>query len=511
MSMAFDVVIAAAGAGGRMSEVNPDLHKALLPYLGKPILWHLINGVPASARIIILVGSRASQIRDFCKVAFPERDLIFIYVDDWTSEKSGTAYSLLQSKSILLDCFWYLPCDGVFSDSILSQKPVSDKFWVKRVNPALTHHYETFACKENKIISRFHKLPNLVGVDAFTGVMFISNTKQFMENLETSGSTDFTDSIQIGQMTENLPSWLDLGNPDEYLRNSIPSDEFDFSKTSEYTFQFSTKVIKWWNSSEVPLLKMEKPIARPEIFPSGIEAIGQFLSYNLAPGETFYNHVTPDLFRQLLGLLEEKFWTHETVDISDDLQDFYLSKTCARIELMGASELDKFLGVSEIDGESVMDWKNILNAVPWEYLTLNPVPSIIHGDLQFDNIIFDCEIGKFTLIDWRPDFGRQTILGDRYYDFAKLLGGIRLNYSLVKKLQFGYDVNGHSAVLTIPRADRFEDLEQVLHEYIDSAGLDFTKVEYLVPIVYWNMAPLHKEPFKSFLWLLGIKYLSRLC
>ena len=56
-----------------------------------------------------------------------------------------------------------------------------------------------------------------------------------------------------------------------------------------------------------------------------------------------------------------------------------------------------------------------------------------HGDLQFDNIIYSKN--KFKLIDWRDSFdGRNK--GDIYYDFAKLLGGIDLNYKFIKKETF---------------------------------------------------------------------------
>jgi len=508
--MSIDVVIATAGAGGRMSSVNPDLHKALLPYLGKPILWHLINGVPRDARIMILVGYRASQIQDFCRIAFPEREFTYIEVGDWTSSKSGTAFSLLQAKSFLSDSFWYLPCDGVFSNSIFEEELESDTFWVKQIDSAKTHHYETFVVRDKKIVSRFHKMYNLDGVEAFTGVMYISNAKVFMQALENSTSRDFTDSIKLGESAKYLPSWLDLGNPDEYARNSMLNNEFDFSKSSEFTFQFSSHIIKWWNSDVIPLLKMEKPLARPEIFPTSIQARGQFLSYDLAPGETFYNYATPGLFRQLLNLLEDKFWTSEDTDICDDLEDFYHRKTLNRINMFFADGVDPTHGISHIDGEPIQDWKTILDKMPWGYLSRNPIPSIVHGDLQFDNIIFDVTNNIFTLIDWRPDFGSQTILGDRYYDFAKLLGGIRLNYSLVKRNQFSYEISGDAVYLTIPRANMYTELEDVLSEYINASGLDYSKVELLVPIIYWNMAPLHKEPFKTFLWLLGIKYLSKL-
>ena len=58
----------------------------------------------------------------------------------------------------------------------------------------------------------------------------------------------------------------------------------------------------------------------------------------------------------------------------------------------------------------------------------------IHGDLQFDNIIR--VNSSFRLIDWRPDFDGIIQFGDLNYDFAKLLGGMYINYKEIKKNNF---------------------------------------------------------------------------
>lgn len=506
--MGADVVIAAAGAGERMLEINQDLHKALLPYLSKPILWHLIEGIPQEYRIVILVGHRADQIKDFCTLAFPSRNLIYLEVDDWVSEKSGTGYSLLQARDFLKESFWYIPCDGVFSPDIYSGAHPHNVYWTKRIDSSLSHHYKTFRSNLGKITESFHKIKNLENVIAFTGVMFIHNTAAFMREIETTQCKEFTDCIREGELVEDLPSWIDLGNPTEFRRHTVAEGDFDFSKSSEYTFECADKIIKWWNSNHVPELKMQKPNIRPNLFPKEIRSQGEFLKYCRADGETLYSTITPDLFKQLLNLLKNEFWNPETRDISRDLIDFYQKKTIARIEMLNQTDLDSGLNVAKVNGISVKYWRDILQEIPWQYLVDKSVTTLVHGDLQFDNIIFDMKNNKFTLIDWRPNFGSQTILGDYYYDLAKLLGGIRLNYARVKKNEFDIQLKDEQAILEIPRALDHELLENVLQEFVHSVGLDFKKVELLTPIIYWNMAPLHKEPFKSFLWVLGLSYLS---
>jgi aminoglycoside phosphotransferase (APT) family kinase protein len=151
-----------------------------------------------------------------------------------------------------------------------------------------------------------------------------------------------------------------------------------------------------------------------------------------------------------------------------------------------------------------------LQSIDWQLLIDTAVASPIHGDLQFDNVIFDEGQSSFTLIDWRTTFGNQLVLGDIYYDFAKLLGGIRLNYKRVKENDFDVLNKSGNVTLSVPTATNAEALERELRLMIEDMGLDFGHVQKLVPIIYWNMAPLHAEPFAQFLWAFSIKQFETL-
>ena len=64
----------------------------------------------------------------------------------------------------------------------------------------------------------------------------------------------------------------------------------------------------------------------------------------------------------------------------------------------------------------------MLNRVKWKDLH-DGIPCRIHGDLQFDNILITND-KKFKLIDYRDNFGGKIEYGDKYYDLAKLYGGM---------------------------------------------------------------------------------------
>jgi thiamine kinase-like enzyme len=158
--------------------------------------------------------------------------------------------------------------------------------------------------------------------------------------------------------------------------------------------------------------------------------------------------------------------------------------------------------VTIVDGVSIKDYSAYLNNIDWEYLTQCNESRYIHGDLQFDNIIFD---GDFKLIDWRHEFAGLTNTGDVYYDLAKLLGGTIISYAMIKEHHFNIEFNEDAVTLSIPYVDNHTKYRTILKEWVNNNNLDWRKVEMLVPLIYWNMAPLHTAPFDQFLWYLGLK------
>jgi hypothetical protein len=101
-------------------------------------------------------------------------------------------------------------------------------------------------------------------------------------------------------------------------------------------------------------------------------------------------------------------------------------------------------------------------------------------------------------------------IGDIYYDLAKLMGGFIINYSDIKNNNFTVTVdNGHVA-LSVPNIEHSEDYIDQLKQFIVNKGWSYTKVRTLIPIIFWNMSPLHTPPFDQLLWYLGIKLFQEL-
>jgi NDP-sugar pyrophosphorylase family protein len=276
--MAVDVLIATAGMGSRMTVASDQLHKGPLPYLDKPVLWHLISSVPEHLQIGILLGYKGKQIRDFCEIALPEKDIVFIEVDDWFSDVAGTAYSLTCAEEKLSSSFWYLPCDGYFAEDVFDQTSAESIFFVKHVEAEVSVFYQTFRLdRESRIRDSLHKLAGLTNVVAFTGIMKVASKSEFFRDLRMTDSKEFTDVIPSGSKTEPLKTWKDLGNEDCYLSAVSETTAFDFTKPGEFTFILPNKIVKWWPEELSAIQKTIKPNYN-NIFPDRIRTKGEFLA-----------------------------------------------------------------------------------------------------------------------------------------------------------------------------------------------------------------------------------------
>jgi choline kinase len=504
-NMEIDVIISTAGEGLRLRKVNSEINKSLLPYLNKPIIYHIIEKIPSTFKIGILLGYKSQQVRDFLTLAYPKREFTYIYVDDWTSSKSGTKYSLTFAYKLLRKSFWYFPCDGIYQDTdfLLDEFP-EDVFLVCKIDKNKAYHYLTFMLEKNRIVNQFFKSTEVTGDYAFTGVMRVVDKELFFSRLGESNSNEFVSIIPDNSLIYLTENWKDLGNFEMYEDEISKTEGFDFSKSGEYTYQLNESIVKWWPDPAISNNKLEKPKIKPDVFPKNIESLNQFLSYSKANGSPFYERVNQKNFTTLLNWLQNKLWFPQNLNIEENLLQFYKNKTQARIDLLGNKKELPSYNPKNINGINVQPWQNYLKNINWDLLIQVNKPSFIHGDLQFDNIIYDDDTKQFTLIDWRSDFAGLKSIGDLYYDFAKMLGGIHVNYHEIKQGKFKFNYHDGKVVFELPAVDESKELISILESFIAEMELDVIKVRKLVPLIFWNMAPLHKEPFANLCWSLGI-------
>lgn len=502
------VIIPTAGTGSRMGNYTKNLNKALLPYKNKPVISHIIDSFPIDTKFIVPVGYLADQIKDFCRITYADRDIEFVEIDDYLSPESGTSYTLRQCRDKVNGPFWYVPCDTYFNESVVDRVTDNNCYFVKTVPEKDTHLYTMFDIDTNSNITKItFKKSTFKTCSAFTGLAYIYHYNDFFDSLEKLNSTELIYSIQLGDAVDRLDTWLDFGDPVNYQTELGKSQKFDFTKKDELTYICNGRVVKWWADGSTPKKKYTKTLKNPLVFPANCQHIGNFMAYDFFDGQTLYEHNDPDVLIPCLEWLKNEVWLPVDADITDASIEFYKTKTLMRV----AKFLEKYphlRQVNFIDGIKVNDYSYYLNKIDWGYLSTTTLPGFVHGDLQFDNVVV--KEGKFKIIDWRHEFANIIEFGDIYYDLAKLAGGFMINYANIKQHNFNIEVDNDNVTLSIPSIDHVTVYQRLLKEFIISQGYDYKKVQMLIPIIYWNMSPLHTSPFDLFLWYLGIKLFQEL-
>ena len=105
---------------------------------------------------------------------------------------------------------------------------------------------------------------------------------------------------------------------------------------------------------------------------------------------------------------------------------FYKEKTMDRLDKFLSDRDKSYLDSHIVNGRSVGKIKNMLEDFKWDKLFDGISTEFFHGDLQFDNVIYGDD-RNFYLLDWRQDFAGD-IVGDVYYDLAKMYGGVLMSY-----------------------------------------------------------------------------------
>ena len=151
---------------------------------------------------------------------------------------------------------------------------------------------------------------------------------------------------------------------------------------------------------------------------------------------------------------------------------------------------------------------SLLNRIDWKNLA-NGLAGRFHGDFHFENILWDAKEKKFTLLDWRQDFGGSLEIGDVYYDLAKLLHGLIVPHDSIVKNLFSIEWKDKEISFNLHRKKALVECEQQFNMWCEKSGFSLSKVRILTALIYLNIAALHHYPYSLFLYALGKKMLKK--
>ena len=521
--MHYKVCITAAGIGSRISKIS-SINKALLPVGFESILTRIINKFSKKIEIVIAVGHQKEKIIDFLKISHRDRKIKIVEVDNYDKAGSGPGYSMLKCSKHLQCPFIFVACDTLISGKI----PEPNKNWI---GISSVEDPENFLVveKEKNYAKRFFdkKSKNFLywngyknsNCNCFIGLAGVKNYKTFWESLKKNKSLN-DGELQVSNGLDGLRKkkiickrfkWFDTGNEFNYIKTlNFFSKNYILPKPDEYFYKEKNLVIKYFKNEKKSLGRFERSQYLKNLTPKLINKKSKnFISYRHISGNLLSNVNNINIFKNFLSFCDKNLWNenykkfhykNELKKLSSACNYFYKKKTYQRVN----EYFDKY---NQIDTSSIINnikipkTSELLNKINWKNFS-TPHPVLFHGDLQPENIIYT-KNNKFYLIDWREDFGGLKILGDLYYDLAKLHHALIVNGQIIRDNKFKVNIKNDRITVKIKKRSNLIKFLNELENFVKKKNWNVKKLRIMSSLIYLNIAVLHHYPYSEFLFNFG--------
>jgi NDP-sugar pyrophosphorylase family protein/mannose-6-phosphate isomerase-like protein (cupin superfamily) len=507
------VFLLAAGIGSRLKNLTDSVNKAMLSINNKAIISNIISKFPLEYEIVIALGYKGDELKQYCELVHPNNKFKFVNIKDYNKENSGPGQSALQCKEYLQRPFYFVVADCIID----SKLPHLDGNWLGVSPTSYPEKYSTVKIDNQDNILDFVNKSEEGFDNAFIGLASIWDYEIFWEQLENNIKkgeivSAFNNTSVYPNFKVKHLKWLDTGNLDDLNKTK---DYFNdkplslYKVTNEITYTLNNNFYKFNPDKENNKNKTTRAKILNGLIPSNFQSTDNFISYEWESGKTLYEWDSINLYTKFLDRLE--FNINKSLVPNANFQNifdnFYKVKTDLRKEKFINRFGEKYLDQSfTINGIKHPSFKDIISKINLESLYHNPVYSLFHGDLQFDNIVYNEELDKYTYIDWRESFGGSTEYGDVYYDLAKIYGGILIPYNLAKQDNFITLSEGSSFInYSYNKSENLIKFANIYKNWVIEKGWDWDKVKLITALIFLNMSPLHDEKFGKMLWFKSLE------
>lgn len=236
-------------------------------------------------------------------------------------------------------------------------------------------------------------------------------------------------------------------------------------------------------------------------------------TYPRASGEVLSNCSSAVFEKFLFHSLD--FWfgasdssDNRTIRFDDRYLEFYKDKTLSRVSQF-LDQYPDFQGIKSINGFHVPSNEEMLSKIDWATLA-RILPGRVHGDLHSENVLYDPDSDSITFLDWRQNLAGSTRAeGDVYYDLAKILHGLIVDHSLMKRGQFQVSLNDAQLEFEFTVDPAKRDHISVFWDFVRDQDFDISKIQQLCALIYLNIAALHHNPYSMLLYGLGSEMITR--
>ena len=518
------IVIPAAGLGSRLSSFTKNYSKAMCTLGEKPVISYIIDKFEDEDEIIILLGYKGDLLRQVVSACHPNKNIKFVEVDNFEGPGSGLGYSLHCAYDLLQRPFIFWSCDTVLPSFDVNEVTYETNWAVCAdfVDECFNEYRHFKINNKRDVVDILPKdVPYKDGILPYVGVAFIKDYENFWKAYDTNTEAFIKDGETFGLRNLNhikaYPTcdWIDMGNKSKFeywkkiynenMEATIlekPDEAIWFINGNVIKFHINTKFI----ADRVKRFKTmlcDKQIKNGIVLPQLIGYTDNTYTYKMAPGVIASKVITTNMLSDIL----EKYLDVEPVELTDDekyaiFKDFYLDKTISRINKY-CTEYTDIDNECYINGILCKPATELVNKIDWEKLSKNGVfTNNYHGDFHLENILVNNN--QYVMLDFRQNFGK-TMVGDVYYDIAKMWHSFIVNHEMVKNDLFSVDNQDANHVkIDIHRTFIDTECEHALVEWLEKSKVfDKGQAELMTAIIFLNIAACHVYPYSKFLFNLG--------
>ena len=502
------VLLTTSGTGSRLGSLTKYTNKSLVKIGEKLAICYIIENYPEDTEFIITLGYYGNLVIEFLELAYPNRSFKYVNVSPFDGEGSSLGYSMLSAKEYLQKPFIFHCCDSLTFQPI----KMNGENILYVVKDCDFMSYSSINVSGDYVI-RMNKKGIYDNDYIYTGISSINNYNEFwtaLDNLykRNRENTSLSDINVYEIMIQNdlpikycvLESYYDTGNMKSYTKTC---SEFEckhsvIDKNNESLCFFQDRVIKFCSDSDTNRKRILRGKDLELLIPRILNSTKHFIGMEYCKGTVLSECSSYGEVDKLLIWAKKNLWLNETVNdnFKNTCHNFYYDKTLSRLKTI--SFLDK--EISTVNGINTGLIYDLLKDIDFKSLETDTFYRI-HGDFILDNII-KSNSGDFVLLDWRHEFADQILLGDIYYDLAKLRHNIIFNHKNINNNLYSYSDNNDIVVdlkcnyFLIKQLDEFTD-------FIKKNNFNEKKIRLLTALIWINMSPLYEGNLSKFLFYFG--------
>ena len=483
------VIVQAGGRGSRLRHHTWNKPKCLVSVNGKPILYHLFDRFP-NAHFVIIGDYLYDQLKKYLHINPPSVPYELVQANG-KGTLSGISQALehvpAQAPLVLtwsdliigslppwpqtdlpvvcttdsFTCRWTVAQDGHFHEQAGTKNGIPGLFYFSRAlafpkPPVQGEFMKWFAA--NVPHSVLLDCPNMEELGEFSSIE---------ENNDRSGFCRFFNKVDVGE-TQVVKTVVD----------------------PKYK-SLHEKEVEWYSAAKklgfrrIPKIFSQNPLVLERIQGQHAYDIKDF-----TPRER--RAVMADYLDSLVAL-------HELASAPADVaavQEVYLNKTLKRVQ----SVSDIIIGFEHetmtINGRKC---RNIFSSKHWgilDNLLKNfPVNEFvpIHGDATFSNTLIDDKL-RVWCIDPRGYFDKPGIMGDAWYDFAKVYYSAVGGYDFFNRRKFKLHIDHETVEVLMEEPAFSQTAQEIFAEYL---GKDMARIKILHGLIWLSLSGYAKDDFDS--------------